>query len=74
MVPAMTSQQLADELLAVYQADRRNRELIAFYEAERNAGASTLLANERMHFHAKRLDAEYERDLEIIKQCIGRKT
>ena len=69
----MTSQQLADELLAVYQADRRNRELIAFYEAERNAGASTLLANERMHFHAKRLDEE-RADLEIIKQCIGRKT
>ena len=67
----MTSQQLADELLAVYQADRRKRELFAFYEAERNAGADVLTANERLHFHAKRMDAE--RDLEIIKQCIGRK-
>ncbi len=73
MVSVMTSQQLADELLAVYQADRRKRELFAFYEAERNAGETPLVANERMHLHATRLDAASERDLEVIRQCIGRK-
>lgn len=43
-----------------------------FYEAERNAGASPLEANERLHFFAKRLDAEYEADLSVIRQCMGR--
>lgn len=70
----MTSQQAADLLLAEYQAKREEKALNAFYEAERNAGAHPLLANERLHFHAKYLDEAYERDLEIIKQCIGRKS
>ncbi len=69
----MTSQQEADEMLAEHQAKRRAA-LNAFYEAERNGGVSCLIANERLHFHAKRLDAAYERDLETIRQCIGRKS
>lgn len=32
--------------------------LYNFYQAERNAGASPLVANERMHEFAKRLDAD----------------
>lgn len=69
----LTSQQEADILLAEHQA-KRNAALNAFYEAERNGGVPCLLANERLHFHAKRLDAAYERDLETIRQCIGRTT
>lgn len=69
----MTSQQEADILLAEHQA-KRQAAINAFYEAERNGGVPCLLANERMHFFAARLDAAYECDLEIIKQCIGRRT
>jgi hypothetical protein len=68
----MTSQQAADILLAEYQAKRREKALTAFYEAERSEGASPLLANERLHFHAKRMDAAFERDLETIRQCMER--
>jgi len=47
--------------------------LMNFYSAERRAGATPLEANERMHFFAKRLDdLEYQRDLEIIRQCLER--
>ena len=53
----MTNQELADELLAVFQAARRS-------------GADTLTANEAVHDHAKARDER--RDLEIIRQCIGR--
>lgn len=48
----------------------REEALANFYAAERRAGTSPLVANERMHFFAKRLDAEFERDLAIIKQCM----
>jgi hypothetical protein len=51
----------------------RDEALANFYSAERRAGADPLTANERMHEFAKRLDAEFERDLSIIKQCVERK-
>lgn len=52
----------------------RSEALMNFYSAERRAGADPLLANERMHFFAKRLDdLEFERDLETIRQCIERR-
>jgi hypothetical protein len=57
--------------LQEHQAARRERRLADYYAAERNAGASPLLANERTHFHAKHMD-EYERDLSIIRQCVER--
>lgn len=50
----------------------REEALASFYAAERRAGTTPLIANERMHFFAKRLDAEFERDLAIIKQCMER--
>lgn len=68
---ALTSQQEADLLLAEYQAARRDR-LNNFYEAERNAGAPPLIANERLHFHAKRMDAAFERDLDVIRAAMER--
>lgn len=46
--------------------------LFNFYSAERRAGSTPLEANERMHFFAKRLDAEYERDLNTIRSCMER--
>jgi len=51
----------------------RSTALQNYYAAERRAGADPLLANERMHFFAKRLDdLEYERDLAVIKSCMER--
>lgn len=51
----------------------RETALMNYYAAERRAGACPLVANERMHFFAKRLDdLEYQRDLEIIRQCMER--
>ena len=51
----------------------REAALLNFYSAERRAGADPLTAHERMGEFAKRLDAlEYERDLQIIKQCMER--
>ena len=51
----------------------RSNALMNFYSAERRAGADPLVANERMHFFAKRLDdLEYQRDLETIRQCMER--
>ena len=55
---ASTPQQQADLLLAEYQEARREQRLANFYAAERNAGASPLLANERMHFFAMTLDQQ----------------
>lgn len=75
----MTPQEHADHLLAEHQANRKREQALRnYYDAERNAGTPALLANERMHFFAKRLDAlckdeEYQRDLSIIRQCIGAK-
>lgn len=67
----MTRQQEADQLLQEHQAARRERRLADYYAAERNAGVSPLVANERLHFHAKFTD-EYERDLNVIRQCMER--
>jgi hypothetical protein len=67
----MTSQQFADLLLQEHQEARRERRLAEYYAAERNAGVPALIANERMHFHAKYMD-EYERDLEVIKRVMER--
>jgi hypothetical protein len=77
----VTSQQIADLLLAEHQAKRearlrlsviRSEQLHAYYTAERNKGVDALTANERMHEHAKYLNAQYERDLEVIREVIGR--
>lgn len=60
----------------------RSEKLFNYYAAERRAGTSPLLANERMHEFAKRIDAsderkasearEYEADLSIIRQVMER--
>lgn len=51
----------------------RQQALDNFYAAERDAGTPCLEANERMHFFAKRLDSAFERDLQIIRDCMERK-
>lgn len=54
---------------------QREIALMNFYAAERRAGSCPLVANERMHEFAKRLDdleTERERDLEIIKRVLER--
>jgi len=51
----------------------REQALYNFYSAERRAGADPLVANERMHEFGKRVDSAFERDIEIIRQVIGRK-
>lgn len=60
----------------------RSERLFNYYAAERRAGTPPLLANERMHEFAKRIDAsdeqkasearEYEADLSVIRECMGR--
>jgi hypothetical protein len=53
----------------------RERALANYYAAERRAGATPVEANERMHFFAQRLDemnAEYERDLNVIRAVLER--
>jgi hypothetical protein len=45
----------------------RSEALMNFYSAERRAGASPLIANERMHFYAKRLDALFEAQQAAVK-------
>jgi hypothetical protein len=51
----------------------REQALANYYSAERRAGADPLLATERMHEFAKRLDAlEYDRDLQVIRDCMER--
>lgn len=53
----------------------REEALANFYAAERRAGACPLVAGERMAEFASRLDdAQLQRDLEIIKQCMERRT
>lgn len=39
----------------------RSESLMAFYSAERRAGSCPLVANERMHEYAKRLDDLFDR-------------
>lgn len=50
----------------------REEALAHFYAAERRAGACPLVANERLHFFAKRLDADFESDLAVIRSCMER--
>lgn len=70
----MTPQEKADHLLAEHQANRKREQALRnYYDAERNDGTCPLVACERMGEFAKRLDAEFERDLEVIRQCIGAK-
>lgn len=58
----MTSQQIADELLAEHQAARfrlavtRSEQLYNYWLAERRSGVDSLTAHERMAEHAKYLD------------------
>lgn len=55
----------------------RSESLQTFYDAERRAGADPLTANERMSEYAKRLDglqSEYDRDLDVIRRCMERKS
>jgi hypothetical protein len=77
----MTSQERANILLRQHQASRasalglsivRSEMLKAFYDGEIAQGASALEANERMHSHAAYLDGDYERDLDILRQCMER--
>jgi len=50
----------------------RETALLNFYSAERRAGACPLVANERMHEYAKRLDALYEGKLETLRNVLER--
>ena len=60
----------------------RETALMNFYRAERQAGASALEANERMHFFAKRLDAmardkaaedeRFNREISVIRRLMER--
>jgi hypothetical protein len=77
----MTSQQRADILLRQHQANRasalglsivRSEMLKAFYDGEIAQGADALTANQRMHAHAAYLDGDYERDLDVLRQCMER--
>jgi hypothetical protein len=79
----VTSQERANILLRQHQANRasalglsivRSEMLKAFYDGEIAQGASALEANERMHAHAAYLDGEYERDLSVLRQLMGRKS
>lgn len=65
-----------------YILPTREQALANYYAAERRAGADPLLANERMHFFAKRLDKleqdrstaddAFNRDLAVIRQAMER--
>ncbi len=55
-----SSPALSDPSSALRLAMERASALYNFYQAERLAGASPMLANERMHEFAKRLDATPE--------------
>lgn len=52
----------------------REELLHRFWRAEVDAGADPVTACERMGDFSARLDAEFERDLNIIRQCVGRKS
>ena len=74
----MTSQQEADILLAEHQAARfrltvvRSEALRNFHTALRQAQVPAVEACELTGEHAKYLD-NYERELDVLRQCIGRK-
>lgn len=55
-----SSPALSDPSSGLKLAVERCSALFKFYQAERDAGASPLVANERMHEFAKRLDANNE--------------
>lgn len=78
----MTSQERANILLRQHQSNRasalglsivRSEILRAFYDGEIAQGASALEANERMHAHAAYLDDDYQRDLNVLREVMGRK-
>ena len=78
----MTSQQRADILLRQHQANRaaalglsivRSEMLKAFYEGEIAQGTDAATASERMRGHAAYLDSEYEQDLSVLRELMGRK-
>lgn len=50
----------------------RSEALMNFYSAERRAGASALVANERMHFFAMRMDSQspFEVEQEAVKRIM----
>lgn len=51
----------------------RETALANYYAAERRAGACPIVANERMSEFAKRLDdLQYQRELDLVRFCIGR--
>lgn len=54
--------------LAIVRSDA----LFNYYQAERRTGTDALTAHERMAEFAKRLDAEFERDLQVIRDCMER--
>lgn len=62
----------ADLKIAVLRSDA----LFNFYSAERRAGASPLEANERMHFFAKRFDAQspFEVEQEAVRKIMESST
>lgn len=61
--------------MATVDPSVRTIALINFYSAERRAGACPLIANERLGEFAKRIDAlEYERELDVIRQVLERRT
>ena len=51
----------------------RSEQLRNFHAGCRNQGLDALEACELTAEHAKHLDAEYETDLNVVRQCIGRK-
>lgn len=52
----------------------REEALHKVWRAEREAGADVVTATERMSDFAERLDAEYEADLQVLREVIGRKS
>ena len=78
----MTSQERANILLRQHQASRasalglsivRSEMLKAFYEGEIAQGTDAATASERMRSHAAYLDDDYQRDLNVLREVIGRK-
>jgi hypothetical protein len=78
----VTNQQRADILLRQHQSSRasalglsivRSEMLKAFYDGEIAQGADALTSNERMHAHAAYLDDDYQRDLNVLREVMGRK-
>jgi hypothetical protein len=61
--------------MGIYILPIREQALANYYAAERRAGACPILATERMGEFAKRLDdLEYQAELNVIRQCMERKS